>query len=175
MEIINLLLLLFFYYSLYYFEFYQKVLLLFSASMYVSMLVNHKSIEYKSKNSENNKIIYGILFKLIQFTFYTYNSVIYFKNKAFEFKIVNKFYGHLNQVNNHYLIGRNKIMQKVSGVALNAFTPFSSNLLLNNPMLNNTQQQKPRINLEEKKKDEVFKNPDDMNNFLDNLIDKKNN
>ena len=169
MEIINLLLLLFFYYSLYYFEFYQKVLLLFSASMYVSMLVNHKSIEEKSNSSENNRIIYVILYKLIQFSFYTLNNVIYFKNKAFEYEIVNKFYGRLGQVNSHYIVGRNKIMQKISGVALNAFTPFSSNLLTNNLV-----EQKPRRVIEEKKKIEVFKNSDDMNNFLDNILDKKN-
>ena len=122
MEIINLLLVSIGYYFIYYLEFYQKVILLFTSSMFISLLTNHKIIENKSNDPDGNKLIYFILNTIIQFIFFCYNCIIHICNKIYEIKYINQCYNYLEKINKIYLTGRNQILQKVSGFLFHMMT-----------------------------------------------------
>ena len=166
MEIINLLLVSIGYYFIYYLEFYQKVILLFTSSMFISLLTNHKIIENKSNDPDGNKLIYFILNTIIQFIFFCYNCIIHICNKIFEIKFVNECYNYVKKINQYYLIGRNQIIQKFSGILFSTFVSMPQHI----PCQSQTQLSN---NSSTQNKKNVFRDSNDMNNFLDSLVDKK--
>ena len=227
MEIINLLVLVIIYYTLYYLEFYQKVLLLFGASMCASFFVDYNFFE---ENKDDN-LIYSMLDYLVYIFTYLYNFIITASRFLFQFNMVSSSYNALQSINTYYVTGRNKIFQKLSKVAFNTFLQIQSSKLnrppvtrvseLNRPSVTEVSNapiqnknvdiylqnrnaftslqnmtpyvsiqnnspitpQSPENNIEDWKtyvhvKDNInaytFKDSNEMNSFLDNIIDKKN-
>ena len=125
MEIINLLVLVIIYYTLYYLEFYQKVLLLFGASMCASFFVDYNFFE---ENKDDN-LIYSMLDYLVYIFTYLYNFIITASRFLFQFNMVSSSYNALQSINTYYVTGRNKIFQKLSKVAFNTFLQIQSSKL----------------------------------------------
>ncbi len=172
MEIFNLLFVLFVYYLFYFMQFYQKVLLIFSSCMFVSLLANHKTIEEKSNNPEGNQFFYFILNTLINLIIFLYNFSFTVLNKIKNIYGFSHIYSLLEKINLHYLIGRDKIisyaLQNSMNLLLNPNIMSENNL--NQPL--NINQPKKIIN---KKETKAFNNKEEMDNFLDNILnDKKN-
>ena len=130
MEIINLLILVIVYYTLYCLEFYQKILLLFGSCMGVSFFINYNICE---ENKDDNLIYYMLDYVVHIFT-YIYNFTIDMSNILFQFTIVSTCYGVLEDINSYYLVGRNKIFQKLSKVAFNSFLQIQSSKLNRQPI-----------------------------------------
>ena len=173
MEIFNLLFVLFVYYLFYFMEFYQKILLIFSSCIFVSLLANHKTIEDKSNNPEGNQFLYFVLNTIINVIIFLYKLTFVLFDKIKKIYGFSHVYGFFEKINLFYLQGRDTI---ISYVLQN-----SMNLLLNpNIMSQNYNPQPVNLNQTQKtieKKEKAFNNKDEMNNFLDNILnsnDKKN-
>jgi len=130
MEIINLLILVIVYYTLSYLEFYQKILLLFGSSMCVSFFINYNFFE----DNKNDNLIYFMLDYAVHIFTYIYNFTIDMSRVLFQFNIVSNSYSVLEGINSSYLVGRNKIFQKLSKVAFNTFLQMQSSKLNRTPI-----------------------------------------
>ena len=227
MEIINLLVLVIIYYTLYYLEFYQKVLLLFGASMCASFFIDYNFFE---ENKDDN-LIYSMLDYTVYIFTYLYNFILTASRFLFQFNMVSSSYNALQSINTYYVTGRNKIFQKLSKVAFNTFLQIQSSKLNRPPVTGVSELNRPSVtevsnapiqnknvdiylqnrnaftslqnmtpyvsiqnnspitpqstenNIEDWKtyvhvKDNInaytFKDSNEMNSFLDNIIDKKN-
>ena len=153
-------------------QFYQKVLLIFSSCMFVSLLANHKTIEEKSNNPEGNQFFYFILNTLINLIIFLYNFSFTVLNKIKNIYGFSHIYSLLEKINLHYLIGRDKIISYALHNSMNLL--LNPNIMsennLNQPL--NINQPKKIIN---KKETKAFNNKEEMDNFLDNILnDKKN-
>ena len=170
MEIINLFILLSIYYLIYFLEFYQKFLLIIGSSMFVSLLTHHKQIEEKSKDTEDYRFIYFALHNIIQLTFFVYSTCYKLYHNIFKIELVMTGYTYLKKINDFYVVGRNKILKFISGVAFSAVIPFPPLGMVNTrPNIDN----QPINKIEAKEKDNVFKSNTDMNDFLDSLLVKE--
>ena len=129
MEIINLLILVIVYYTLYCLEFYQKILLLFGSCMGVSFFINYNLFE---ENKDDN-LIYYMLDYIVHIFTYIYNFTIDMSNILFQFTIVSTSYDVLEDINSYYLVGRNRIFQKLSKFAFNSFLQLQSSKLNRQP------------------------------------------
>ena len=171
MEIINLLLITIGYQLVYGYHFYIKSLILFCMSMFASMLINHKYFEIKSKEENKSfmtKFMYLTLFSIIQLVFLIYNLSNTFLEKLLEIKGVNNIYQVLVKVNDHFIIGRNRIMMNMSQMVFTVVVP--KNGLMNMMLQSRLPPQNNEIT-EEKKN--VFTNEEEMKFFLDDLVNKK--
>ena len=198
MEIINLLILVIVYYTLYCLEFYQKILLLFGSCMGVSFFINYNLFE---ENKDEN-LIYYMLDYIVHIFTYIYNFIIDMSNTLFQFTIVSTCYGVLEDINSYYLVGRNRIFQKLSKVAFNSFLQLQSSKL-NRPPITRVQENVPITRVQENvsdtymqnrnpftslqnmspyipiqnksnvKDNDTFKDSIEINTFLDGLINKK--
>ena len=173
MEIFNLLFVLFVYYLFYFMQFYQKVLLIFSSCIFVSILANHKTIEEKSNNPEGNQFLYFILNTIINLIIFLYNFSFVVLNKVKNIYGFSYIYSLLEKINLHYLYGRDKIisflLQNSMSLLLNPNLMSESN---SNHQQSITNQSKKIIN---KKETKAFNDKKDMDNFLDNILNEKKN
>ena len=191
MEIFNLLFILFVYYLFYFLEFYQKVLLVFSSCVFVSLLVNHKTIEDKSNNTDSNKFLYFILNNLINIIIFIYNLTFMFLNNLKNVYGFSYIYKLLEKVNRCYLHGRDTIISYVLQNSMSLL--FNSKLgQLANPSTQPANQytqpvdnkytqpvaNQPLQNNSSTVEKKAFNNEIEMNNFLDDILNntnKKNN
>jgi hypothetical protein len=176
MEIINLLFLSVSYYLLYGIEFYIKMLMLFIMSLIISMFSHHKYFEEKSIQPDGNTFIYFIIHSFIQSIFFIISSATVIIDKSIQVPGIKQIYLFLNEVNKHFLIGRNKIMLSFGQVLFKTFIP-QLGLLGNNTPVNQEPIQR-EVRIENNKstnqgKNVIFKNDKDMNNFLDGLLKEK--
>lgn len=175
MEIFNLLFVLFVYYLFYFMEFYQKVLLIFSSCLFVSLLANHKTIEEKSNNPEGNQFFYFILNTFINIIVFLYNFTFLTLNKIKNIYGFSHIYSLLEKINVQYLHGRDTIisyvLQNSMNLLLNPNIMSSNNFNPNNSFTDTNQSQKKSNKLETR----AFNDKEEMNNFLDDILnDKKN-
>ena len=166
MEIFNLLFVLFVYYLFYFMEFYQKVLIVFSSCMFVSLLANHQTIEDKSNNPEGNQFLYFILNTLINIIIFAYQFCYVTVSKIKNVYGFSHIYGFFEKVNIYYLQGRDTI---ISYVLQN-----SMNMILNPNMLS-PQPSNPVITNRSTVNNKAFDNKIEMNNFLDDILNEKKN
>ena len=133
MEIINLIFLTIFVYILSGIEFYIKMFFFFVLSMFVSLLLNHKYIEDKEKETGEFKYVTGN--KIITFTFSSYNKSIYCVNEFIKLPVICDVYQYLEKVNNQYVLGRNRIVTSFGSFLYNIFLPkFELSSLLSPPV-----------------------------------------
>lgn len=177
MEIINLFFLLFIYYIIYSLEYYFKFLLFVSLSLFTSMMLHQNEIKNRIEIGKN-KLLYVSLNNIIEFTFYSYNKYITFKNYIFEYKLIKYAYSKLEKVNSFYLVGRNKLLTEMGKLTYSALSPFPTtqsyrtiNRTMNRPI--NVRQNISINETEKNKKKIVFKDEKEINNFLDSLVNKK--
>ena len=171
MEIINLFILMSIYYLIYFLEFYQRFLLIVGSSMFVSLLTHVQVVEEKSKDPNEYRFIYITLHNIIKLTLFTSSLCNTFYNNLFKIEFINSGYNYLKKVNSFYVIGRNKILTKLSGIIFSAVIPFSSlGMLAPRPNIENTNKIEIKDNSD---MNSVFKDNSDMNNFLDNLVKEK--
>lgn len=171
MEILNLLFMLFAYYLFYFLEFYQKTLLIFGSCMFVSLLANHGVIENKSNDPNGNTFMYFILNTIINCILNLYYIFVFCSNKIIHIYGFSHLYQLLNGINYYFVQGRDQMISYM--------LQHSMNLLMNRSM----PQFEPTLHQEtqklEIKKDtdnkKTFENKDEMNIFLDSLLDKKEN
>ena len=165
MEIINLFFLTIMVYILSGLEFYVKMLMFFAVSMFVSLLLNHKFIQEKVKDSNELKYIIGN--KIIIFTFSSYDKSIYYIDEFIKLPIICDIYHFLEKVNNQYVLGRNKVVASFGSFLYNIFLPkFEISSLLSPPAIQNEKK------TEMKKISNTFKSESDMNEFLNELLKK---
>jgi hypothetical protein len=164
MEIINLFILLSIYYLINFLEFYQKFLLIVGSSMFVSLLTHNKIIEEKSKDTTDYRVTYIALHNIIQLTFFISSFSYKFYNNMFKIGFVNTGYQYFKKINNFYVIGRNKILTTLIGIIFSAVVPLQT-VGMSPPPSNRK--------IEVKEKNDVFKDNNDMNIFLDSLVKEK--
>ena len=163
MEIINLFILTIVFYILSCIEFYVKTFLFFCLSMFISMLLNYKFFEEKSK--ETDIIKYKVGDKVIKFTFMCYEKSIIYIDKAITLPVIRDIYKYLEGVNKHYVLGRNKLISSTGSFLYKTFLPkFELSSLLSGPVI---EEEKPV-----KKITNTFKSESDMNEFLNELLKK---
>ena len=193
MEIINLFLLSVSYYYLYEVEFYVKMLFLFVMSMLVSMFINHKYFEQKSNQPDGNTFIYFLIHSFIQLIFFCINGFFVILNYLLGLPVISHFYAFLNEINRHFLTGRNRIMITFGQFMFSTFAPQIGSLgpvpqqqTINNQRtaINNQSSsidnQRPAFNsqssafdnVETKTNKNTFVDDNDMNSFLDGLLKK---
>lgn len=142
----------------------MKFLLIVGLSMFTSLLLHQNEIKKRIEIGKN-KLLYESLNKVIELSFFTCNQYILFKNYIFKNKSINYGYNKLNKVNNFYLVGRNKLLTEMGKLTFNAVSPLPSVPII-----------QPQIKSNNKKllkKEKIFKDDDDMNSFLDSLVNKK--
>ena len=181
MEIINLFLLSVSYSYIYDIEFYIKMLLFFLMSMLVSMFLYFYYFEQKSNQPDGNTFVYFIIHSFIQLIFFLINSFFSLLDKLVELPVLKQIYSFMNEVNKHFLNGRNKIMLTFGQFMFTTFVPQIG--LIGNTNSRPPQQRVETINRVEMINDtsnvrvkeesgNIFQDDNDMNNFLDGLLKK---
>tara|TARA_B100000161_G_scaffold258264_1_gene223030 strand:- start:1282 stop:1686 length:405 start_codon:yes stop_codon:yes gene_type:complete len=134
--------------------------------------MNHQYFQQKSNQPDGNTFIYFIIHSFIQFVFFTVSSITAILNKSIDLPGINYIYLFLKEINKQYLIGRNRLMLSFGQFMFKTFMPpigFMGDSLpspiQNSPIINNHP-------IENKK---TFNNENEMNDFLDELIKKKDN
>jgi hypothetical protein len=98
--------------------------------MGVSFFINYNLFE---ENKDDN-LIYYMLDYIVHIFTYIYNFTIDMSNILFQFTIVSTSYDVLEDINSYYLVGRNRIFQKLSKFAFNSFLQLQSSKLNRQPI-----------------------------------------
>ena len=148
MEILKIFFILIAYYIFFTIKFYFKVFLFLFISINISFYLEY--IENKDEFENSNNFLYKIFIIFLKI----YHFLKFYFLKFLEFKTVNylykKIYSCVYFLNRHYIIGRNTMLNYSSKMALISYA-----------------QKVP------KKQKIIFKNNNEMENFLDSLITKK--
>jgi len=136
--------------------------------MFVSLLANHRVIEEKSNNPDGNYFIYFILNTTIKFIKFLYTTFMIITRQIGNLKGFSYIYNGLNCVNNYYVQGRDQIISFMIQNSMNMI--MNSNMQINPQVSNFEPNNTPKV---ENKK--AFNSKNEMDDFLDSLVDKKNN
>ena len=165
MEIINFFCFVLMYYFIYNLNIFVKFILFFCTTMIFSMYSNKLLIEEESKKNTNYK--YKLMLYLMMFIEVTIKYLFITINWIVSLSILQPVIRIFEKINYHFVVGRNKMVTHLISNAYKTMLTTNVNLIDEKP--SSTPVIEKKIVKENAK---TFKDDDEMNNFLDDLVKK---